>query len=305
MLPTDSVQTIGEVLDCLRRQPGADRIEVILVAGSGNTLPEAWDFSATRVVVVDSLSPIGAARAAGVRAATAPFVFLGETHSYPQEGWLDAALDSATAEGWDVMACGMENANATTLLSWAGFLLDYSRWSSCQPGGSIPEAPLYNAVFRRDLLLELGVQLEGALSAGNLLPLFLANQKSRIFHEPKARLTHRNVDRPLSVIRERYLLGVLIGKGRAAYWPLWRCWLYAGASPLIPFVLMKRLLSGYLSARQAWKFPRATLLVMVALQMIRAWGEMAGYLGFGTNLHEAEMTNMEIRKRDYCRKNSG
>ena len=300
VLPTDSAQTIGAVLDCLRGQTGAERIEVILVTSSENMLVEFRDFAAVRVVEVDSLSPIGAARAAGIWAATAPLVFLGETHSYPQEGWLDAVLDSAAAEGWDVMACGMENANATTLLSWAGFLLDYGRWSSCQPRSCIPEAPLYNAVFRRDLLLNLGDQLKGALSLGNLLPLFLADQKSRIFHEHRARLTHQNVDQPLFVIRERYLLGVLIGKGRAAHWPKWRCWLYAAASPLIPFVLMKRLLPGYLSARRAWEFPRATLLVMVALQTIRAWGEMAGYLGFGTNLHEAEMTSMEIRKWDYC-----
>lgn len=304
VLPTDSAQTIGAVLDCLRGQTGAERIEVILVTNGELMLPESRGFAAVSVVQVTSLSPIGAARAAGVRAATAPFVFLGETHSFPQEGWLNAVLDSATAEGWDVMACGMENANATTLLSWAGFLLDYSRWGSCQPGGSIPEAPLYNAVFRRDLLLKLGDQLTGALSLGNLLPRFLANQKSRIYHEPRARLTHQNVDRPLSVVRERYLLGVMIGKGRAAQWPLWRCWLYAVASPLIPIVLMKRLLPGYLSARRTWAFPRATFPIMVGLQAIRAWGEVAGYLGFGTNLHEAEMTFMEIRKRDYCGKNS-
>jgi len=304
VLPTDSAQTIGAVLDCLRRQSGSDRIEVVLVTSGEKMLVESSDFAAVRVVNVPSLTPIGFARAAGIRASTAPLVFLGETHSYPQEGWLDAVLDSLSTEGWDVMACGMENANACTLLSWAGFLLDYSRWSSCQPRGSIAEAPLYNAVFRRDLLLELGDQLKGALTLGNLLPRFLANQKSRIYHEPRARLTHQNVDRPLSVIRERYLLGVLIGMGRAAHWPMWRCCLYAAASPLIPFVLMKRLLPGYLSARRTWAFPRATFPIMVVLQAIRAWGEMSGYLGFGTNLHESEMTSMEIHRRDYCGKNS-
>ncbi len=304
VLPTDSAQTIGAVLDCLRRQSGSHRIEVVLVTSGENMLVESRGFAALRVVKVPSLTPIGTARAAGIRAATAPFVFLGETHSYPQEGWLDAVLASSPAEDWDVMACGMENANPSTLLSWAGFLLDYGRWSSCQPGGHIPEAPLYNAVFRRDVLLELGDQLNEALSAGNLLPLFLASRKSLIFLKPEARLTHQNVDRLLSVIRERYLLGVLIGMGRAAHWPMWRCWLYAAASPLVPFVLMKRLLPGYLSARRAWTFPRATLPVMLALQFIRAWGEFVGYLGFGTNLHEVEMTIMEIRKQDYCRKNS-
>ena len=60
--------------------------------------------------VVRSVNHLPEARAAGVRAASAPIVFIGETHSYPQPGWAEALL-TAFEGPWAAVVPAIGNAN--------------------------------------------------------------------------------------------------------------------------------------------------------------------------------------------------
>ena len=304
VLPTDTADSIRTVLECLRRQPDAHRIEVVLVTPDAprvrDGLVDPGDFAAIRVVEVPSLSPLGPARAAGIRAATAPLVFLGETHSYPQADWLKCLLATFATRAWDAVACGMTNANPGSLTSWAGFLADYGRWIPTLPAGPIDEAPLYNAVYRREVLLALDPGLDGLLSHGDGLRIALQSKGCRAGLAPGMRLAHLNVDRPLAALRERLLAGILIGSQRAGRWPLWRRFLYAAAFPLIGLVLCRRILPGYRSACRAGGVPLGTFPLIFGLQSTRAFGEFLGYLGWGRTRHQTEMDDFEIRKLAHC-----
>ncbi|MFZ9854349.1 MAG: glycosyltransferase [Limisphaerales bacterium] len=304
VLPTDTAGTIGAVLDCLRAQPLAHQIEVVLVTPEGSRIQrvlEAPDeFAGIRVVEVPSLSPLGPARAAGIRAASAPLVFLGETHSYPQPGWLDSLLMAFLTGPWDVVACGMINANPGSLTSWAGFIADYGRWISSLPAGEISEAPLYNAVYRREALASLGDGLDGLLSHGDNLRIALQSRGRRAYLSPGTRLAHLNINRLPTAIWERVLAGILIGVQRSGRWPLWKRLAYATAWPLIALVLFRRILPGYGSACQGGGIPWGTLPLILGLQSARAFGEFLGYLGFGGTNHQAQMDELEIHKVAHC-----
>src|SRR5215211_8425910 len=88
ILVTDRYETISRVMKRLGAQTIAQQIEVVIVAASKEDidLDESIVTKLAAVVVTDtgSIQPMAPARAAGVRAATAPVVFLGETHSFPE-----------------------------------------------------------------------------------------------------------------------------------------------------------------------------------------------------------------------------
>ena len=303
ILPTDTDETIRPVLERLRRQNVADRIEIVLVTPAADSLAKATahdtGFAAVRIVGISSLSPLGVARAAGIRAAAAPLVFLGETHSYPQPGWAEALLRAAASGSWSAVAPGMENANPKSVFSAAGFLSDYARWGSALPAGEIAEAPIYNTLYRRQVLLECGEQLGEMLSHGDSLRRFLQENGHRAYFEPAARITHVNIDQPAACIRERFLAGALIGSQRARRWPWWRRLAYAGGSALIPIVLIQRMLPGVRHSSRTQQLPTGTFSMIVMLTYAKALGELVGYAGLGTPAHQTAMDLHEIRKLDY------
>lgn len=302
ILITDRWETIRRVVDCLRAQTVADQLELVVVTPVGETLDRHFadlaDLAGVRIVAVDSIEEFAAARAAGVRAAMAPVVVLGETHSFPHPGWAEALIE-AHSGGWGVVAPGFDNANPGSALSWAIFLLDYGRWLAGLPAGEIVLAPIHNGAYRRDVLLALGPQMETALSHGDHLTLHLRDRGSRSFFEPAARIDHLNISRPLPWLGERFVFGVLIAAHRAARWPWHRRLLYIVGSPLIPVVILFRVRRGVRHLQRAGRLPLGTLPALVAGAVVSTIGEVIGYARGAFSGSERQMTEYELHKASY------
>lgn len=298
ILATDTGATIRPVVERLRRQTVRDRVEVVLVAPSAEAVRDMLvhreEFAGIRVVE-DPVTNLASARARGIRAATAPLVFVGETHSYPHPGFAEALI-GAFEGPWSSVTPAIGNANPKGILSWAGFLSDYARWCDGLPAGEIPEAPLYNAAYRREVLLSLGDRLAPALSHGDELPKTLAAAGHRVYFEPRARLDHVNVSRPWDWVVERFLAGIVIGAHRAAQWPLSRRLVYIGGSFLIPVVLTWRILPGLWKTVRQRRLPAVTIPAILAGMIVKAAGEMAGYAGLSTAAAERRMHEYEVHK---------
>src|SRR5262245_46090250 len=173
VLSTDRYETIRPVVECLRRQTIKDRLELVIIAPSSESLgneAEPDGLVSIRVVEASDDGRMAEARAAGVRAASAPIVVIGETHTYPHPGWAEA-LVGAHAGPWAIVVPGFGNANPSGPLSWAIFLLDYGRWLAGLPEGETALAPTHNSSYKRETLLELGPGLERALTHGDELTL--------------------------------------------------------------------------------------------------------------------------------------
>ena len=301
VLATDVYETIEPVIKALRAQTVHAELEVVLVSPDSEEL-EAHvapldDFAVVRVVEVESLVPMASARAAGVRAATSPIVYVGETHVFPEPGWAEALIE-AHAGPWGAVVPGFGNANPDGALSWAAFLADYGAWLSVLPRRELTWAPTYNTAYKREALLELE-PLEAMLTTGDALIIGLRSSGRRLAFEPAARVRHANVADPRHWLVERYLSGLLTAHSRMQDWSWGRRLAYAAGSPLIPIVCLARVRPGVAAARGTGAISLGTYPALVAGAFIAAAGELVGYLGGSVEGAERRMTEYEIHKLRY------
>jgi hypothetical protein len=302
VLATDTYETIRPVVRHLGRQTIREQIELVIVGERGRILDvdplETEGFAGVSVVQVASLFPIGPARAAGVRAARAPVVFIGETHTYAHPTWAERIVE-AHAER-DGVVPGFGNANPRSALSWAIFLLDYGQWLHLLPPRETSSAPTHNGSFRRQLLLDLGETLDQALTQGDHLSLLLHARDHRLYFEPAARIDHLNVARWRPWLQERFLGGVLLAGRRAQRWSALRRLVYLCGSPLIPPLLVLRLRKPLGAARRAGQLPAGTLPALIVGGLVSAAGEMVGYAAGHPGSAEPKMMEFELHKVRYA-----
>jgi hypothetical protein len=305
VLATDTYETVRPVIRRLREQTVRDRLEVVIVGplppGSLDAHHQELDgFAAVRFVPVAPSASLAGARALGIRAAAAPVVFIGETHTYPQPEW-GAALLKAFEGPWATVVPAITNANPNGPVSWAAYVSDYGRWGEGRAQGEIPEGLIYNAAYRRHVLLELGDGLEAALDTySEALWPSLRRHGHRAYFEPGAHISHLNVGRLGPYVHEKLLAGFILGSLRAARWPWWRRLLYILASPLIALVLVARLREPVRRIGRTQRLPLGTMPMIFAGAMLRALGEAVAYAGAAPASAEAQMTELELHKVAYA-----
>lgn len=299
ILATDTFNRVVSVIDSLAAQTIAKQIELVLVitAPPDASAREQVEnhFHSLKVVHVPPIVSLGSARARGVEAAAAPFVFIIETHAYP-DPQLAENLVAALSSEWSHVIPGFRNANPDSGLSWVGFLSDYGTWAESLPAGETEKGPAHNAAFRRSVLLEFGERLEHVLTFGDELYLTLRARGHRSYFEPAAGIKHVNLNRFRPFVRERYVAGVLIGGYRSKRWGLMRRLVYAFGSPLIPIVTLSRVQKGVRETGRRQSLPAGTIPALVLGAMVKAAGEMRGYLLGIPDSAEEEMTGYEVRK---------
>jgi len=241
------------------------------------------------------MTSLAAARAKGVLMAEAPFVFIAETHAYPDPDLAEKII-GALADEWSVVVPGFRNANPDSAVSWAGFLLDYGAWAASLGPGQIQRGPSHDVAFRRSVLLEFGERLESALTFGDELNVTLPARDQRTYFDPSAGIQHVNISGLNPFVRERDLTGVLIGTYRRARWGWGRRLAYALGAPLIPIVILSRIRTGVREIGRRESFPTGTIPVLILGVIVKAAGEMRGYLLGAPESAEEKMTGFEVRK---------
>jgi len=304
ILPTDTFETIAPVLERLRRLHDPQRLEVILVSPQtdgmeGNTARETA-FHSVVALPIDSLTPLPAARAAGVMAATAPFVFLGETHSYLWPDALALLFAPLLAGTADVVVPGFVNGNPARVFSWASFIMSYGRWNANLDGAIDVECPPYDFLVRRDALVGFGNTLADLLADGNALGHAFRTRGLRTQFVPEARLDHVNADSPGPCMHEHFLQGVSIGKRRCVDWSLPHRLAFIAGFWLVPPLLFARSWRGIRTVIAEHRLPRLTLPVLFWLLLAKAWGEVTGCLGLARADHPRLQTHYEIRRLDHA-----
>ncbi len=300
---TDHFRTIARVVRQLGEQTARSEVEIVIVCPSDELLEAETQtltgFASVIIKEVGALHPMSNARAVGVRAATAPIVFLGETHSYPHPEFA-ATLIAAHREPWDVIIPGFDNANEDGARSWAAFLMDYGYWLHHLPEGQVLTAPTWNVAYKREALLDLGDGLGHALITGDELATAFRARGRTIYFQPAARLDHANVSRTTRLwLDERFLSGLLVAHNRKGRWPAYRRWIYILASPLIPAVILRRVARSVRVALHHRRLPSFTLAALVAGAIVRTFGEVVGYLGWARSTDEERMEEYELHKVKY------
>ena len=298
---TDRYRTIRRLVDCLRAQTARRELEVVIVAptGAGADLSQVPpdEFAGVRIVEQESIWPMSTARAAGVRAATAPIVFLGETHSFPHPEFARVIMDAASAQ-WDVLVPALENANPENAISWSNFVMDYGSWHRDLPSGAIEGGPTWNVAYRRSVLMELEADLARMLSHGDDLAVaFRAANRTTVF-APTAIVGHVNVSQPRWWFEQRYLCGLMIGDSRRRRWSAKKRLLYVAASPLIPAVVLARLGPAIFGGSRGG-MPWTAIPTLFAGAVFRAMGEAVAYARGALPASQTRMDEYELHKLDF------
>jgi hypothetical protein len=290
----------------LRRQTIAHEVELVIAAPSAAAVrvpdEHAAELHDVRIVELGRLDSLADARAQAVRATSAPVVAFGEDHSFPEPGWA-AALVAPYAHGYSGVAPQMRNGNPDTGLSWAAMFLHFGGAVE-PPGGFEADYPAasHNMSYRRDVLLELGDDLADLLLAELFLHEALRARGHRLWVEPAAGTRHVNISRLRAALAHAWVGGRLYGGLRRGFgeWSLLRRILYAGGSPLIPLLRLRRVVPQARRTRVGRAaLPRA-LPPMVALLVVHALGEAAGYL-FGAGSTRVRYSEFETRRDRFVR----
>ncbi|HLI79752.1 MAG TPA: hypothetical protein VKV03_07200 [Candidatus Binataceae bacterium] len=304
ILTTDRRETIRGVLRRLQQQTAQARMEIIMVVprGQGASFGEgdARGFADFRIIEMDNFQPLWKARGAGVRAATAPLVFMGETHAFPHPQWAEALIAANQRGNWGAISPAFGNANPRGALSWAAFIADYGPWIDGMPAGEIDAAPLFNSAYSKSALLELGDRLDPAMAQGDELPATLRSRGYRAYFAAEARIDHVNVTQPKAWLREIFFTGRVIGGLRARRWSRLQRVAYVVGSPLIPFVLSYRLFVRLRSVPGTRLAPAGTFPLIFLGNIIRAAGEMVGYAAGVRTAHELLAEEYELHKMAYA-----
>ena len=284
---TGPYETIRKTVQHLRAQTARDRIELVIVTPSAQRLhfdPAAAEgFCGVRIVEVDAIEIVADARATGIQQATAPVVAVGEDHSFPEPGWAEALI-AAHRQPWGAVGALIVNGNPGTMTSWAGVFSNFAPWAEPAPGGAaiggvMSELPGHNTSYKRTVLLEYGPELGQLLEMELILHADLRAKGHQLYLEPAARTHHMNISRIGYYVLDSFYGGRVYGSRRALsqHWSALRRLLYVGASPLIPFVRLWRILKAIRrSGRQRQLVPQVLPVLLLGLTAQTA-GEVMGY----------------------------
>jgi hypothetical protein len=297
---TDELTTIDDLVDALAAQTVSSEIEVVAVSPHAAPPPrEARRLAGFRHVDRPVL-PLGDARAAGVREASAAIVVVGETHAFPRPSWAEHLI-RAHGAGWLAVMPAIANANPGPVLSWASFLVDYGTSAFGEPG-AITGPPSYHTAFTRARLLALGDRLPALLESGTTIGAELGTD--RAYHETKAVVDHLNVATPAAWVHERFLGGRILASARRARWSGARTLVYLLGSPLVPVVRWWRARDAIAQAHRSGLLPPWTRTATALGLVLWGAGEAVGYAA-GAGGSAARMAEYEVHKARYADERRG
>jgi Glycosyl transferase family 2 len=292
--PGSSRQVLA-LLRSLRAQAMRARMEIVFVTTSLAELEPDEElltaFSSWKAIELGPLVSMAASRAAGVRAASCPYIVFTEEHCFPEPGWAQAIVDAFEKQNADVVGPVIGNANPALGLSWANLCVEYGHWLAPHAGGLMDHLPGHNSAYHRDQLLALGEELEAGVESEFALHLRWRAQGRRLWLEPAARARHVNMTKMVAHLKAACAFQRPWAKSRAKDWGWPRRILYALSWPLIALVRLPRVIGNIQRSGQgAAILPR--MLPAIALGLLAsAFGEFLGYIG---SVGDAQSVLMEV-----------
>jgi hypothetical protein len=311
VIATDSYAAIRKVLRCFRAQGDPARLEIVIASLAGAQIspdaPELRGFPHVRIVEVDDEIDIARAEAEALPLATADYVVLAETCSYPRPGFVDAIVEACRSQKWAVVGPAATNANPDSDTSWAGMIINYGRFFPADDAGPARMVPGHDSAYRREVLSSLGGELGALVRSLSALQTELRARGHQLYREPAARVEMLNVSRPGWFLIDQFGKGRQFAWLRRRYWSRVRSLLYAAGSPLIPLIrLLKALVILRARGEQRDVLRGARPVLLLGGLLAGAAGECAGYL-FGEraapgfyerNLHRPRYVREEDARRD-------
>ncbi len=308
LLPTDSLSTVRDSLECFRTQEDNEQLEIVIAAPVEARIdgsePELAGFQHVQIVEIErrdweagDLTRLTKACARAVRVARGPLVVFAESHAFPRPGYV-RALIRAHAEPWGAVGPSVSNANPSAV-SWSSLFMDYGRWVDYAERGPKDDVPGHNSAYRRTALLALGPRLDDLLHANSVMHAELRAAGYELMMEPDAVVDHMNVSSFGWSMRERFQSGRNFAAVRCRDWPTHRRAAYTLGAPLIPPVRLWRTLREVRRARRSRQLPQILPVLLIAL-CFGAAGEATGY-ATGRSGETRLLCDIELHRTQYLK----
>jgi len=273
-------EDVRQLVRMLAGQTIRDRLELVLVrsaaGGVDDAEPALAAFAACRIIEHGTMAALTEARAAGIRAASAPIVVLTEDHCFPDPGWAEALL-RAHEGPWAAVGPVFEQPIQSETLARSSCLLQYAAWTHPARTGEVDDLPGHNSSYKRAVLLEYGDRLGAMLTAESVLHWDLQRRGHRLWLEDGARVYHAYMSTAAASFRETFYIGRGFAATRARTWSAGRRAAFAAAIPLVPAVRLRRIVARAFEFGWGAALPSILAGVVPQLAMSTA-GELMGTL---------------------------
>jgi hypothetical protein len=224
---------------------------------------------------------LAGARAHGIRTAKASIIAFIEEHCLAQAGWAEAIIQ-ADWERWAAVGCDFFAANPDSGSSEKAFRMTYGiyvRPSTARGPTSFVSGQ--NSAFKRDVLLRYDDHLELMMNADLVLQKKMTGDGYQLFHEPGAKIAHRNETTLVSLCVGAFYWNWCFANVRAEVfkWSLPHKALRVAVAPLVPWLRLAKLsLSMVKQERAAMLQFICDLPFILAVHYCSVAGQVAGLL---------------------------
>lgn len=242
----------------------------------------ARDWPSVRLLSFDEPMSVPELRAAGIAAATAPYIALIEDHCIVREGWADGLL-AWHAEGKQVVGGPIANAVARRIRDRAAFYCEYNGFLLPVETGAVPDLPGMNVSYDRAAI----EAMQDLLDEGRWETMLHPRLRERGFEfwiDPALVIDHAKDFGFLEFSSQRYHYARSYAGDRRPSLGAKR-FVYAAGSVVLPLVLLRRIVRNVrASGEDQRRFTSSVPLIGFYLA-VWAVGESIGYLfGGGRSL---------------------
>jgi len=273
---------VGRCLDSLREH--APNAEIVVTDWTDeetrHRIREGWP--EVKLLSFDEPTPVPVLRAAGMRAATAPYVAVIEDHCVVREGWGERIV-AAHRAGHSVVGGSIRNGETGRIRDWAAFFCEYTEHMEPAPLGVVPSLPGMNVSYDRTAIAAMDGFLRRGLWETWLHP-HLQQSGFELYSDPEIALDHVKDFGFREFLAQRYYYARSYAGMRNPELG-WKRIVYCGGAPLlIPLVSYRIARNVVRNGRHVRELVQASPLLVVYAS---AWsvGEAVGYaFGGGRSL---------------------
>ncbi len=279
-------KTIATCLESLRTQKTNRRFEIIVVDSStdGTAILVEKEFSEVRLYRYAERKFCGDARNWGVSVATGEIIGFIDADCVADNDWVDNVL-AAHQSSHPVIGGAIANGNPDSIVSWAAYFCEFSRWMPNTPAAGMADVAGANMSYKRKIFSELGKFIERTYCSDTDFHWRL----EKIGHRPQfvtsILVFHHNIDTFLKFILHEFDHGKSFAQVRVSgkKFSKFRRLIYATFFFLIPLKLLLEIgLRNFKNRIYDIHFLKSLPLLIPGL-ISWSLGECVGYMRGGRN----------------------